>query len=91
MSNERIKELEATLKELRERYRLSPWITNQIDAVLNKQPKLIEWTGGDCPVGINQLVEVVFRNGCYTQGQAICFYWSHLNAETDIVKYGVIE
>ena len=51
----------------------------------------IEWKGGECPVGDNELVEIMFSRGGTAIGSNFHWYW-HLNgAGGDIVKYRLVD
>lgn len=57
----------------------------------------IEWTGGECPVAPETLVDVMFRGPTYgmepdrDHGQADDFYWPHDDEACDIVSYRVAQ
>lgn len=50
----------------------------------------IEWSGGECPVGGDEFVEVELRNGKTSSDRAINFAWWCEPDEFDIVRYRVL-
>lgn len=53
----------------------------------------IEWSGGECPVPPDTLVEVLFRNGetDYTVQDAATYCWDHVKCDQDIISYRVVD
>lgn len=51
----------------------------------------VPWSGGDCPVAPDQMVEVEFRDFIRGIGRAGQFEWSHDNLLSDIIWYKVRE
>lgn len=47
----------------------------------------IEWGGGNCPVGLNDRVDVVFKSGAMHTACAGAFGWCHHGIGGDIVKW----
>lgn len=52
-------------------------------------PKWIEWSGGDCPVGRDDRVEVLMLGGAQVEVKAQDIYWRWIGADGDIVRYRV--
>lgn len=51
----------------------------------------IDWHGGECPVPLDTLVEVKYRNGTVRgPGRASGFEWDHIGSRGDIVSYRTI-
>ncbi len=50
----------------------------------------IEWSGGECPVAGDTLVEVVLRYGESVTDRASAFTWWHIGLAYDIVRYRVV-
>lgn len=66
------------------------------DCVVEQQEKgndgWIEWGGGSCPVGGEEIVDVNFRGGGGSRSwHAGTFDWTHIGAALDIIAYRVIE
>ena len=56
----------------------------------NKSLEWIEWSGGECPVSGETLVEVVLRNGEDEKEQAGECFWRHGLGDGDIIAYRVV-
>ena len=52
----------------------------------------IEWSGGDCPVGSDEVIEYVMRSGRASgrERNATVLDWGHHGENWDIVKYRVV-
>ncbi len=50
----------------------------------------IEWSGGECPVNMNQYVEVKFSGASCALGRAGSMFWMHDDGNSDIIAYRVI-
>ncbi|MAK54694.1 MAG: hypothetical protein CML17_02390 [Pusillimonas sp.] len=52
----------------------------------------IEWSGGDCPVGSDEVIEYVMRSGMESgrERNATVLDWGHHGENWDIVKYRVV-
>ena len=50
----------------------------------------IQWSGGECPVDSDEIVEVKFRNANqyqFNSDRAGDFYWAHTGSNADIIAY----
>lgn len=57
---------------------------------IDKNDGWINWTGGDCPVDSDAIVEVKFRNPSrnkFNNDRAGDFYWAHTGSNADIIAY----
>lgn len=50
----------------------------------------VAWEGGTCPTADSVLLEVKYRNGLTSQGEAWGWLWGHQDKPYDIVAYRVI-
>ncbi|WP_048781761.1 hypothetical protein [Pantoea vagans] len=50
-----------------------------------------DWVGGDCPVGISDIVECKKKSGDISKNVAVLLAWEHLGYSGDIIAYRVIE
>lgn len=51
----------------------------------------IEWKGGDCPVDLNAEVATKLRDGEWFVTRAGRMDWRHLNDDSDIIAYRIVE
>jgi hypothetical protein len=50
------------------------------------------WEGGECPVGRDTVIEVVYRSGTVpAHGPASAQRWHHIGAAWDIIAYRVVD
>ena len=51
----------------------------------------IKWSGGECPVPTDTIVEIELRNGDVLRScLASCYRWDHHGSRGDIVRYRVV-
>lgn len=55
-----------------------------------QEPQWIEWSGGDCPVSANTLIEAKGKTGDITKDTASGFDWQWDGASYDIAAYRVL-
>lgn len=51
----------------------------------------IDWDGGDCPVGMADIVECKKKSGDISKNVAVLLAWEHLGYSGDIIAYRVIK
>lgn len=51
----------------------------------------IEWNGGECPVNLDAMVKVQFRDGDMDYSDARKLYWRHHASAGDIIAYRVVK
>lgn len=52
----------------------------------------IEWSGGECPVPDDTIIDVQFRNEVKCKGfSASRWAWEHIDEPSDIVAYRVVK
>ena len=47
----------------------------------------IEWSGGECPVEINLVIQIKCRDGHFNAGEAGWFLWDHSGHNCDVIAY----
>lgn len=51
----------------------------------------VDWVGGQCPVGYDELVEIRCRGGAkFNPNRACQFAWDHAGVSLDIIAYRII-
>jgi len=71
------------------RQELDEWISGAVRRTNRNRSRMLDWDGGEMPIGPNTFVEVFCRDGIRRYGDAEDFKWDHIGSGRDIVLYWV--
>jgi len=67
------------------------------DHTIKPEERWTEWSGGECPVARDVLVQAQLRTECVTAAKrrsglkADAYRWDHRNRRSDVIAYRIVE